>query len=143
MQWIHLGEEGRRIQQILADIDREDTLAALRAWEQYLAEKLVFPFDAVVSEYQESGYLQAGDTISVRRLREVHELYGLLVELRRRRESYDFPLCDLEVSHRNPPTTSRSKTTVSGLPTSERNRGHTQGRGDIGMPQPILNLTDI
>ncbi len=97
--WIHLGEEGKRVQQILADIDREDTLAALRAWEQYLAEKLVFPFDAVVSEYQESGYLQAGNEISVRRMREVHELYGLLVELRRGRESYDFPLCDLAVAH--------------------------------------------
>ena len=99
VQWIHLGEEGRRIQRIMAGIDREDILAALKAWEPYLAEKLVFPFDAVVSEYQESGYLQAGDKISVRRLREVHELYGLLVELRRGRERYDFPLCDLEVAH--------------------------------------------
>ncbi len=99
VQWVHLGEEGRRIQQILTGIDQEDTLAALKAWEPYLMRKLVFPFDAVVSEYQESGYLQAGDKISVRRLREVHELYGLLVELRRGRERYDFPLCDLAVAH--------------------------------------------
>jgi len=100
VQWVHLGEEGRRIQRIMAGIDRDDIRAALNAWEPYLAEKLVFPFDAVVSEYQESGYLQAGDKISVRRLREVHERYGLLVELRRGRESYAFPLCDLEVANK-------------------------------------------
>lgn len=100
VQWVHLGEEGRRIQQILAGINWEDTLAALEAWGQYLAGKLVFPFDAVVSEYQESGYLQAGDKMSAQRMRGVHELYGLIVELRRGRESYDFPLCDLEVAHK-------------------------------------------
>ena len=105
VSWIHLGEEGRRIQrvltgiEVLAGMDPEGILAALKAWEPYLAGKLVFPFDAVVSEYQESGYLQAGDKISVRRMREAHELYGLVVELRRGRESYDFPLCDLEVAN--------------------------------------------
>jgi len=31
--WIHWGEEGRRIQQVLTDMDREDILAALKAWE--------------------------------------------------------------------------------------------------------------
>jgi len=97
VRWIHLGAEGRRIQQVLAGIDLEDSLAALKAWEHYLMKKLIFPFDAVVSEYQESGYLHAGDTLSVRHMRGVDEHYGLIVELRRGRESYDFPLCDLEV----------------------------------------------
>jgi len=103
VRWVHWGAEGRRIQQVLAGIDREDTMAALKAWEHDLMKKLTFPFDAVISEYQESGYLQAGDPLSVRHIRGVDEHYGLLVELRRGRESYDFPLCDLAVRDENSP----------------------------------------
>ena len=101
--WVHLGAAGRRIQKILAGIDPEDTMAVLAAWERYLRPQLSFPFDAKVSEDQERGDLHAGDQVRVQRLRMVNDLYGIIVEVSRGRERYEFPLGDLEVLEKNSP----------------------------------------
>lgn len=95
--WSSFGEEGRRIQQVMAGVDKTDGMAVLEAWEQYLGKKLVFPFDAEVAEYQERGPLQAGDRVSVKNIAMIDDLYGILVELTQGRRKYTFPLCDLEV----------------------------------------------
>ena len=57
-----------------------------------------------MSEYQESGYLQAGDQVRVQRLRMIDDLYGIIVEATRGRERYDFPLADLEVLKKKSPS---------------------------------------
>lgn len=101
--WSWIGEEGKRIQKVLAGVDEEDEMEALEAWEKYLRKHLAFPFDAEVAEYQERGPLQAGDRVSVKRISMVDDLYGIIVELRRGREKYAFPLCDLEVINKNSP----------------------------------------
>ncbi len=96
--WLHLGEEGKRIQAVLAGIDPDDIMELLDAWEEHLTEKLPFPFEAEVSEHQDRGPLRRGDRVSVKSITLVDDLYGIIVAVKRGRERYDFPLCDLEVT---------------------------------------------
>ena len=95
--WSWLGEEGKRIQRVLADVNEADVMRALEAWQNYMGKTLSFPFDAVVSGYQRKGPLQLGDRVSVKKISIVDDLYGVIVELRRGRKKYHHPLCDLEV----------------------------------------------
>jgi hypothetical protein len=84
-----LGEEGKRIEPILAGIDPDDEIAIFEGWEQYLEQHLSFPFEAVVNEWQERGSLKARDTGSLKSISMVDELYGVIVELRVGRKKYE------------------------------------------------------
>lgn len=97
-RWSYLGEEGKRIQKILANVDEDDEEAALEAWEKHLRKVLKFPFEAEISEFQERGPLQGGDRVVVQRISGVVDLYGVLVEIRYKRSTYTFPLSDLEAT---------------------------------------------
>ena len=101
--WSYLGEQGRRIRQVLMGVDAEDDMDMLGAWEEYLEENLSFPFEAEVDEYQERGPLQAGDHVKVTEIGLVDDLYGVIVDLRRGRRKYAFPLCDLRVIDEHSP----------------------------------------
>jgi hypothetical protein len=94
--WDYLGKQGQRIQQILRKVNEDDDLEAFEAWQEYLEAHLKLPFDAVVSEYQERGPLQAGDQVKVVGFEGVEDLYGVLVNIKAGRNSYVFPLCDLK-----------------------------------------------
>jgi hypothetical protein len=94
--WDHLGEEGRRIQQILAHVDPNDESAILEAWDAHLRKVLCFPFESEVTEFQERGQLRDGDQVIVQRITDIDDLYGILVEIRHKRDVHVFPLCDLE-----------------------------------------------
>lgn len=63
VHWLDIGEPGRRIRQVLSGVRGE--MEQLRAWERYLEEKLTFPFEAEVSEYQEETPLRQGDRVRV------------------------------------------------------------------------------
>lgn len=95
--WISFGDEGKRIHEVLLNIDSNDIMRVLETWEKHLVKHLTFPFDAEVSEYQERGPLQGRDKVSVKNISLVDDLYGIIVELRHGRKKYHFPLCDLEV----------------------------------------------
>ena len=101
--WDFLGEEGGRIQAVVTGIDPDDEWAALKAWRTHLRKVLRFPFEAEVSEFQERGPLQAGDRVTVLRIADLDDLYGVLVEVKHRRGLYLFPLCDLEAVDRRSP----------------------------------------
>ncbi len=101
--WSWLGEEGKRIQKVLTDVDEKDDMVAFKAWEKYFKKTLIFPFDAEVSGFQDRGPLQSGDMVSVKKISIIDDLYGIVVELRRGREKYDHPLSDLEVINRESP----------------------------------------
>ncbi len=90
-----LGEEGTRIQQILAGVNHEKEREVFERWRTYLEHHLSFPFEAIVDEWQERGPLCSGDTVYVKKISLVDEVYGIIVSLKRRRKHYDFPLCDL------------------------------------------------
>jgi hypothetical protein len=100
-RWSYLGEEGKGIQAVLAEVDPDDEMAALVAWEEHLQKVLSFPFEAVVDEFQERGPLRAGDKVTVQSIVHVEGLYGILVKLKSKRRRYDFPLCDLEATEPN------------------------------------------
>jgi len=94
--WGYLGEVGKRIQKVL--VNGDDEMAAFKAWENYLAKKLTFPFDAIITGGPDKGPLKPGDKVSVKRISLVEDFYGIFVELRRGSNKYDHPLSGLEVS---------------------------------------------
>ena len=102
--WVSLGEEGKRIQKVLAGIDADDEMGALGAWEEHLDKKLRFPFEAAVAEFQERGPLRDGDKIVVTGNADAtDEMYGIIVDVRVGKRKYAFPLCDLEVTDKKSP----------------------------------------
>ena len=94
--WDYLGKQGRRIHKVLQDIDEDDELEAFETWQRYLEAHLRLPFEAVVSEFQERGPLQAGNLVKVIDFEGVEDLYGVLVNIKARGNAYVFPLCDLK-----------------------------------------------
>jgi hypothetical protein len=101
--WVYLGEEGHRINKVLAGVDPDDEMAVVETWEGHLKKNLAFPFKAEVAEYQERGPLQAGDRVTVKSIKDADDHYGVIVRLRCRRQQYYFPLCDLEVTDKHSP----------------------------------------
>jgi hypothetical protein len=95
----YLGKQGQRIHQVLKDVDEDDGLEAYEAWQEYLEAHLKMPFEAVVSEYQERGPLQAGDLVKVVGFEGAEDLYGVLVNIKARGNAYVFPLCDLKAAN--------------------------------------------
>lgn len=98
--WLFLGEAGKRIQKILDEIDPDDTMEILEAWEKHLREKLKFPFEGEISEHVRRSPLRIGARVTVKAITGVDDVYGLFVEVTKDRDSYDFPLCDLEATDR-------------------------------------------
>ena len=95
-QMDHLGEQGRRMQQILNSADRKGEIGRFKAWEKYLKANLTFPFEAEVSEPQERGPIRTGERVSVLGIEIIDDSYGIIVSIKTKRGHYDFPLCDLE-----------------------------------------------
>ena len=102
-QMDHLGEQGRRMQQILNSADRKGEMGRFKAWEKYLNEKLTFPFDAEVSEHQDRGPIRIGERVNVLGIEIVDDSYGIIVSIKTKRGHYDFPLCDLEATPNTSP----------------------------------------
>jgi hypothetical protein len=101
--WEWLGEEGKAIQAILKGIDPDDEMELMERWGEHLGKALKFPFEATVDEAQERGPLRAGDTVRVRKISEVDDLYGVLVDVQSPRGNYVCPLCDLATVDENSP----------------------------------------
>ncbi|MEM7126885.1 MAG: calcium-binding protein [Chloroflexota bacterium] len=95
VRYLHLGEEGRDINQILKGIPPGDIMADLQAWEEHLLQHLDFPFAATVDEMIARGPLQVGDRIKVHGIEMIDDMYGVIVKLRRGRKLFHHPLCDL------------------------------------------------
>jgi hypothetical protein len=95
-QMDHLGEEGRRIQQVLNSATRRGQAGAFHVWEKYLHANLTFPFEAEVSEWQDRGPVRTGERVSVLGIEIVDDSYGVIVAVKTKHGHFDFPLCDLE-----------------------------------------------
>ena len=95
--WAYLGDDGRAINAILADIDIEDDLAQMVAWRDHFAQTLTFPFKAVVDEAQEQrSPVGAGDRVQVLALEDVDDRYGVIVRVKQKFSTFSLPLCDLK-----------------------------------------------
>ena len=101
--FLYMGEEGREIQRIMQAIDPEGEMSPLYVWAEYLEQKLTFPFEAVVDEWQERGPLRSGDKVRVHAIEDADEHYGIIVKLRRGRQQFHMPLCDLAATDTDSP----------------------------------------
>jgi hypothetical protein len=94
VRFLSWGEQGKRINKILSGYDENEFLYA---WGEYLDDNLAFPFEAEISpDADDRGPLKTGDKVIVHGIEDVDDLYGIIVELRRGREKFHFPLCDIE-----------------------------------------------
>lgn len=101
--WLDLGEEGERIQEVLDGIDPDDEDACLEAWFDHFEKILKFPFDAILVESEKYGPILTGDTVRVITLNDIYEGYGILVDVKKDRQTYQLPLADLEVKDKQAP----------------------------------------
>ena len=102
--WVYLGEEGRRIQKVLAAMEIDDDLDEFGVWEEHFEKNLRYPFEAVIAESQERGPLQEGDKVIVTGNADAtDEMYGIIVDVRVGKRKYALPLCDLEVTDKKSP----------------------------------------
>ena len=99
--WVHLGEQGDRISAVLSGIAADNEIAEFKAWKKHLTDKLTFPFQAKVAEWQETGPLECDELVTVYRIVATEEIdtdHGLFVEITNQKNRYLFPLSDLEVA---------------------------------------------
>lgn len=94
--WTSLDEEGRYIQQVLDQARSDGERALFRAWETDFSNRLTFPFEATVDEYQERGPLRSGDEVRVTSIMFMDCLYGFIATVRHGRATPQIPLADLE-----------------------------------------------
>ena len=99
--WIEFGPEGEIIQSVANSAEGDSELDIMKAWHQFLEEKLVFPFEAVVVEYQSKGPFKQGDKLSVSGTEIFDDHYGIIISCRKGRKKYSFPLVDLETIGKN------------------------------------------
>lgn len=90
------GEQGKRINNVLKNINPENYGRCVIAWGNYLEKVLTFPFNAIVAESADDGLLDWKDKVKVERIESVDDLYGVIVKVRAGRAIYHYPLCDLE-----------------------------------------------
>ncbi len=68
----------------------------LDSWLNFLENELKFPFEASIQE-SENFELQWKDIVKVKKIEGFADMYGILLEIRKGRRKYIFPLCDLEI----------------------------------------------
>lgn len=68
----------------------------LKIWLDYLEKELTFPFKASIQD-SENFELQWKDIVNVKQIEDFVDMYGVLLEIRKGRKKFIFPLCDLEV----------------------------------------------
>ena len=88
------------IDKFLNDIRSKRKDAKENKWVDFLKSELTFPFDAKI---EESGdiELNRNDIVKVKGIEGFEDIYGVLVEIRKGRRKYIFPLCDLEITDKN------------------------------------------
>ncbi len=96
--WLGRGKEGERILKVIADADDR-----VEAWDSHLSQVLKFPFEAEVSEPQDRGPLGCGDKVTVHKITEANEHYGILVDVTCGKQRFIFPLCGLTVRDKKSP----------------------------------------
>ncbi|OFY26007.1 MAG: hypothetical protein A2275_02145 [Bacteroidetes bacterium RIFOXYA12_FULL_35_11] len=75
----------------------DDERQCCLAWDKYLSEHLIFPFDAIIENMEDSEVFSDGDLVSVKKIDGYADMYGLIVEVRKGRKKYFTELCLLKV----------------------------------------------
>jgi hypothetical protein len=108
--WVSLGEQGKRIQQIVNRGEAHDLFTTFETWHAYLQEHLVFPFVAMVVESQRGPVPQGaqvkvtgisllddtvGTVVRTRLISPLDDNTDMIDRTRPKRRVYHFPLCEL------------------------------------------------
>jgi len=104
--WDGMGEEGKRIREVVAGIGPDEEIQALRAWHQKMKKDMTFPFQAEVEESMEEedeDFLKDGDLVTVTRIDNLDDLLGTLVEVALQNDKYIIPLFALKATDKNYP----------------------------------------
>jgi hypothetical protein len=97
-----LDKQEHRIAEILKGINRNNENKIEEKWEEYLDSNLKFPFEAIIIDRDEdTGVLDNGDIVIVKKIQGTFDLYGIVVEIRKGRKKYEIPLCELEVHNKS------------------------------------------
>lgn len=78
-------------------------------WEKFLSKNLTFPFDVCIDEHQgddlfeEVGPLRYGDKVVVQKISGEFDLYGVIAEIKKGKQTYQIPLCDLAIEDKKSP----------------------------------------
>ena len=96
---------------MLLDVNGKTTMikGKERNWDEYLAEKLSLPFEAIVIEISDEEFFGVGDPEPIRYEDKLivvsvdfeDDLYGVLVSVKKGRKKYAYPLIDLEPADKN------------------------------------------
>jgi hypothetical protein len=93
MEWDIFNE---RIKKVIEDVENNE-IKLYEAWSKYLKEKLSFPFEAEVAEYQDpNSILYDVDRVQVIDVYRIEEMYGIIVKIKINNNNSYFPLCDFE-----------------------------------------------
>jgi hypothetical protein len=95
--WLHLGEQGKRIQEIVNRAKDNKESLIFEIWHAYLKERLTFPFAARVEEYQ-YGPVPQGAQIMVLTITSLNDPFGTMVSVRYKGQVYQLPLADLKAT---------------------------------------------
>jgi Calcium binding len=96
--WVSLGEQGRRIRQIVNRAQAHDLITVSETWHAYLQEHLTFPFVATVSESQH-GPVPQGAQVNVTGISLLDDSAGTIARARLGRRVYHFPLWELRATN--------------------------------------------
>ncbi len=81
---------------VLEGIQSKKKNVQLIKWMNFLDNELEFPFNTIIEE-TENFELKRRDIVVVKEVGYFDEIYGLLVEIKKGRRKFIFPLCDLEI----------------------------------------------
>jgi len=95
-RWDHLGAHGKRIGEILTGVIDDNSIKAFEAWNKHFVKALKFPFDAKVIESERQWIIKEGEEVTVLKITEVVEDYGTVVQVTKKGNLYEYPLCNLE-----------------------------------------------
>ncbi len=91
-----LGPEGETIHAVIKTAESDDEWDILKAWNDFMEKKLVFPFEAAVDEFNKGGPLKQGEKVKVSDFQMIDDDYGIIVSCKKGRREYSFPLADLD-----------------------------------------------
>lgn len=95
--WASHGKAGLRISKILDGLNPKDEMKCLQKWDNFLEKELSFPVKVIVVESENDWVIKDGDTVKIKSLTHIVDMYGIIAKITKEGQKYEFPLCDLEV----------------------------------------------
>jgi hypothetical protein len=88
------------IKEVLGSSKSEKRKHIEQAWFDYMKENLEFPFEAEVNLASYSEVLSDGDVVKVKDLDNMFDMYGMIMKIKKERETYYIPLLELDLIDR-------------------------------------------